>query len=157
MKKISIPTVTMAAFILLFSRAFAAGPTLTQVHDLNFGLFGMHDNKSVHTITVSPDGTVVADPVFAFAIQPQAGEYRLTEMPTNEALTIELSSQETAAPTVTTSPLFTVKDFTANNPVTTDGSGNALVLVGASLLTSGAGPYYQTDSYTGSYDLTIIY
>jgi hypothetical protein len=51
-------------------------------------------------------------------------------------------------------PPFSIGTFTCNNP-TTDGSGNATLLIGATLTTDGSGSYYNTGSYSGSIDLTF--
>jgi hypothetical protein len=149
--------VCVALCLGLMAGAARADTTLTEITGLDFGKFGMHDNKHVYTITVNPDNSYTADSAFAFGNYPARGEYLMQGLPPNDALTITIDNLVALAPQGTASPNFTIDHYTTNGPLTTDGSGNATLHVGAQLHTSGAGPYYHSDTYKGSFDLTVVF
>lgn len=134
-----------------------ADSTLENIQDLSFGSFGLVNNDSQQTIIVTPDSDVTYDDdIVGGTTPPQAGEYLLDELTPDTDLGITIQDATLNRMGGGPSPTFTVSDFTHNDP-TTDSNGDATLLVGGTLTTSGSGVYYETGTYSGTMELTIIF
>lgn len=131
------------------SLSFAA---VTEEQSISFGSFAIAANDAQSSITISKNG---GTPVYSYKIYPlahgQPGQYRLTAYPIFTPLVININDfvlQRTAAPNLL------VEDFTFD-PIITDGTGQALLNLGASLKTTGLGGSYGDGNYTGTMSITI--
>lgn len=147
--------------------AQAGGPPLrySVTQHLSFGSFSVARNDGTYNITVAPDGSTSFDPGVYPDVAATPAEYELTNFPPNMTITIGVS---VASPPSNGglivdnvidlaqggSPSFTLSNFTSNNP-TTDAGGNATLLIGATLTTTGLGGYYSSGGYAGTMDLTF--
>jgi hypothetical protein len=149
-----------AALIIVGCPRPAPAATLTTIRQLNFGTLGMHNNNGVYSITVRTDNTFTHDPNIVFGVDPQCGEYLMTGLPTNDSLNVTITSPGDASPDIGGSPDFTSGSYTTSPPngsLTSNGSGQATLYVGATMKTLGNGTYYHTGHYTGSFDLTVVF
>ena len=126
-----------------------------EITPLWFGRFVIADNSTVSTLTIRHDGR---NPIARNRIHPiefgTAGEYQLFNFPayTPLAITITGNNLSTAGPTEE----FTIGDFTFDD-VTTDADGQATLVVGATLSTSGNGTNYVSAEYSAIYNIVINY
>lgn len=147
----------------------AAAQELAVIRHLDFGTFALIDNNTPYTILVKPDNDVVYDAAFLANIQAERGEYALTNFPPNITLytgvdTVSVTPPFDGGVTLTDAtdltsgagPVFTVADYTTNDP-TTDNNGDAMLYIGATLSTSGTGQVYGSAVYTGSIDVTFYF
>lgn len=146
--------------------------TMTEIQRLDFGGFALRNNTSAHTIVIAPNNSVSYAAAFVpdGATPAHRGEYSLTGMPPNMALTFGVTTTNNTDQGGTTldngvnlskngagaGPLFTVGSYTANSP-STNGSGSATLFIGGTLTTSGTGAFYTDGSYAGSVDITIYF
>lgn len=157
------------ALLLLFLLCAGAPARAAREYDvqqhLNFGTFSVAHNAGVYHVIVAPDGSTSYSPGIYPDVQAQPGIYLLTGLPPGMKITLGtyvaspplnggLKIDNSTGLTFGGSPPFTVGSFTCNNP-TTDGAGNATLLIGATLTTSGSGSYYDTGMYHGTIDLTF--
>jgi hypothetical protein len=142
------------AFLCAVMPAWAA--TATNLVDLAFGSFALMDNDIPQTIVVTPAGNATYGArVVEGPTPPQAAEFLLEDMTPDTVLTVTIDDT-TLSRVDGGSPAFTISDYITNNP-TTDSSGDATLLVGATLTTSGNGMHYESGHYTGTMDITIIF
>ncbi len=134
-----------------------AAETITEITKLHFGAFGMHKNNSVRTITVLPDNTFTQDVGIIMGRDPQRGEYLLENFTPGDTIDIHIGSPQQVTPQTTTSPSFTLSNFTTNSPLTIAPDGKATLYIGATLATSGSGTHYWTDQYQGAFELTLSF
>ena len=136
--------------------ATARAATLTVITDLSFGSFGLMDNSTPQTIIVTPaSGVTYGIKVVDGPTPPEAGEYLLEGLTPDTLLDVSIDDMA-LSPGGGGSPDFAIGSFTTNTP-TTDSSGNATLLVGATLTTSGTGVHYESDQYSGTMNITIIF
>jgi Domain of unknown function (DUF4402) len=155
----------LALCVLLVAAPAYAVREYTVVRHLSFGTFSAARNNATLRVTVAPDSSTSYDAGLYPDTAAQPAEYLLTGLPPNMKITLGtgianpptdggLIIDNVSALSSPGSPSFTVGTFTCNNP-TTDGAGNATLLIGATLTTTGGGGYYQSGAYTGALDLTF--
>ena len=150
-----IPVIS-AMTLLWLATVPAVAATLTDIVNLSFGSFALMDNATPQTIVVTPAGGVTyGAKVVDGPTPPQAGEYLLEDLTPDTALVITIDDT-TLNRVGGGSPAFTISDYVTNNP-TTNAGGDATLLVGATLTTSGTGVHYESGSYTGTMAITIIF
>ncbi|BCD96887.1 DUF4402 domain-containing protein [Marinagarivorans cellulosilyticus] len=125
---------------------------VTEEQAISFGSFAIAANDAQSSIVISKNG---GTPVYSYKIYPlmhgQPGQYRLSAYPAFTPLVININDfvlQRTGAPNLL------IEDFT-HDPIITDGSGEALLDLGASLKTTGLGGSYGDGNYTGTMNITI--
>lgn len=130
-------------------------PTIDTTQEMSFGRFAVRNNTAQHMIVIDPitgNGTYDAALI---EIDPVArGIYVMEGLPPNTP--INLSFTDTFLVPSGGGPNFSIRDYTHNSPVS-DGSGDATFLVGATLRTTGGGQHYNSDTYSGTFDLQIAY
>ncbi|WDD99258.1 DUF4402 domain-containing protein [Thalassomonas actiniarum] len=144
--------------ILFFT--LPAQATVTLIEDLSFGTIVVSDNSVVSDIIISRAGqTSIVNHIRV--IEPgHPAEFALTDLPGN--LEVFTSAVITQATTSNPPPAPATEQFTISSPdivasVTTNGSGFALVRVGATLSTSGNGGNYVDVQYQGTLQVTFNY
>ncbi len=146
-------TMVVAGLLSGMSTCFAQ--TITPVDEFSFGSFAIKDNTARHMLRVSRTGGVTADPEFIIFSGPTPAEYNLSGFPAFTPLNVTIPDS-----TVTSGgggAGFTLESFTPTPSLTTDGSGNATLLIGASLYTSGNSALYVDGAFSGTIDITITY
>ena len=131
-------------------------PTIDTSQAMSFGRFAVRANDMQYTIVIDPmtgngtfdtNGFIEIDPV-------QRGVYVMVGLPAN--MPILLSFTNSFLSPSGGGPNFSIRDYTHNNPVS-DASGNATFYIGATLRTTGGGQHYNSDTYSGTFDLQIDY
>jgi len=139
--------------LLLFSGSYAnAG--ITEVQPLKFGTFALVTNNVVSTLKISDSG---ANPVASIKLYPlvfgQAGHYQLTGYPAWTPLIITIADFQIVKGA---SEPMTIGSF-VHDPVITDGSGEALLKLGATLSTSGTNVVYGDALYSGNMNIVVTW
>lgn len=151
----SLAFLALAALALFPLRPVAAAGSLTVIEPLDFGTFALKDNKGRYTIVLAPDDAYThSDEIVIGNPEPQRGEYLLEGLPPDTLLDITITDAALRKPG---NPDFTISDYTINDPLTTDASGNATLYIGATLTTSGTGAYNYTGRYTGTFNISVVF
>jgi hypothetical protein len=130
---------------------------VTEIEAINFGQFTITDNQLVHTLTIEPDGSIVADPVFFVIDNGKQGEYSVTGFPNNTVLIITFGSTNLVS-TSNPSHYFTLSNFqTSPATVETDAGGAATFTLGGDLKTSANGINYISSPYTATLTISVNY
>ncbi|MBI2235143.1 MAG: DUF4402 domain-containing protein [Micavibrio aeruginosavorus] len=130
-------------------------PTIDTSQAMSFGTFAVRNNTAQHMIVIDPiTGNGTYDAALLEIDPVQRGIYVMEGLPPNTPITL-IFTNATLTPSGP-GPSFSVSDFTDNSPVS-DAAGDATFLVGATLRTSGNGQHYNSDSYSGTFDLQIAY
>lgn len=135
-----------------FSSPRTVFAAVTEIQPIGFGSFAIAANDVQSTITIAPNG---GTPSYTNKIYPlvhgQPGRYQLTAYPAFTPLIININNfqlQRTGAPSLL------IEDF-VHDPIITDGTGAAILDLGASLKTTGLGGSYGDGNYTGNINITI--
>ncbi len=131
-----------------------ANAAIAEVQALHFGVFALVNNTTVSTLTIPYGDTV---PVASSKLFPislgQAGHYQLSGYPAFTPLIITIADFQL---TIGLSEPLTVGSF-IHDPVVTDGNGDALLKLGATLSTSGSSVNYGDAAYGGNLDIIITW
>lgn len=119
---------------------------------LSFGEFGLGPNDVVSTMWVPhngqhPRGTNKLYPISL----GQRGEYRLTSYPSFTPLMITINNFQL---TRAFSEPFNIEDITFE-PVMTNTNGEAVLIIGATLKTTGSTAVYGDGDYSGTMNIVI--
>lgn len=131
--------------------------TITRVDAMDFGTFALKNNASQHNMSVSRTNIVTADSAYVRIIDPTRGEYALTDFPISTVLTFSIPDTTMSLNGSGVGEIFSLENFTPPPSVTTNGSGAATLLFGATLRTSGSGSMYPDGNYSGLVDITVNY
>ena len=127
---------------------------ITEVQPLKFGTFALVTNNVVSTLKISDSG---ANPIASIKLYPlvfgQAGHYQLTGYPAWTPLIITIADFQIVKGA---SEPMTIGSF-VHDPVITDGSGEALLKLGATLSTSGTNVVYGDALYSGSMNIVVTW
>lgn len=138
--------------LILLLISVGAHGAVVEVQPLHFGVFALVNNASVSTLTIPYTNT---NPVASSKLYPithgQAGHYQLSGYPAFTPLTITIADFQLS---IGMSEPLTIGSFTFD-PVMTDGNGDALLKVGATLSTSGNSNNYGDAAYSGNIDILI--
>lgn len=129
--------------------SFAA---ITELQPLTFGEFALGPNDAESTLRVPYDGS---KPRASYKLFPitlgQPGSFQLSAYPAWTFLMITIMDFDLTSGA--SQPLH-VEDFTFPT-IQTDADGNAVLPIGATLKTTGAGGSYGDGNYTGTMNITI--
>ena len=130
----------------------SASSAITEEQTLAFGEFGLGPNDVVSTMWVPHNGQNprATNKLYPIALG-QRGEYRLTGYPTFTSLMITIADFQL---TRAFSEPFNIEDITFE-PVVTDTNGEALLIVGATLKTTGSTTVYGDGDYSGNMNIVI--
>ncbi|MDZ7923745.1 MAG: DUF4402 domain-containing protein [Marinagarivorans sp.] len=123
-----------------------------KISALSFGQFAIGTNNAESTLVISKRGgtTLATYRIYPLA-HGQPGHYLLTAYLAFTPLIITIPPFDI---TRSGSQALRIENFDFD-PVITDGSGAALLIVGATLKTNGAGGTYGDGNYTGVMNITI--
>lgn len=137
---------TLCAVLYLITPQCYAG-LITLEQELDFGSFAANfDSNS--SLQVGYNGDVMTSGVLHVIDSPKAARFRLSGYPANHVLTITINNFNLSRGSGDT---FLVTNF-VHNAITTDGTGSALLFVGATLQVTAGNTYPDTD-YNG--DITV--
>ncbi len=140
--------------VIYFYAALAIADS-TEITPLSFGRFVVADNTSVSTLTIYHTGRTQRSTNNIYPIEfGTAGEYQLFNFPAFTPLDIAITGTTISAPGPT--ERFTIGNFTFDD-VTTDANGEAIIIVGATISTSGNGTPYVSAEYDSIYNIVISY
>jgi hypothetical protein len=141
-----------AAF--LASASAQAQVVVNEQDPLTFGEAVVLNNNGVYTVSVDSNGNYSSDPEFLFVTPPQEGVYIASGFVAFEPITdvTIMVDQQMIGPGVD----FTISNFDIDFPSNADGSGNAIIRVGAEMSTTGTVSSYQPSSnFEAEFTLTI--
>jgi len=141
-----MPRLLLFAFLSWINPLCYAG-LITQEQALDFGTFAANFNSG-SSLQVGYNGDVMTSGVLHVIDAPQAARFRLTGYPINHVLTITINNFSLSRGSGDT---FLITNF-VHNAITTDGTGSALLFVGATLQVDAGNNYPDTD-YSG--DITV--
>lgn len=145
-------TATIALINMISATVYADS---FEIVPLWFGRFVVADNSTVSTMTIRHDGR---NPIATNQIYPiefgTAGEYQLFNFPAFTPLAITITGNDLTTPGPT--EVFSIGSFTFED-VTTDVNGEAVLVVGATLSTSGSGTAYVSAEYDTIYNIVISF
>lgn len=145
---------TVTAALLLASGIACAA--IVEQQQLNFGTIAIPDNSAVSSMTIPYNGlTPSISGNIVFLAPGNPGIYRLQSFPPDTALIISvtgsnliyMSNHPTAEP-------LQMNAFTYPT-LTTDSLGEAVIELGATIVTTGSGAPYQDGPYSGDISITI--
>lgn len=144
----------LICFSILITATVYCRADMLEITPLSFGRFVIADNSSVSTLTVYYDGR---NPRASNKIYPiergTPGEYQLSNYPAFMPLNITIISTDDLSTSGPTEEM-TLSNFTHAN-IRTDANGQAVLIVGATLSTSGNGNNYVSSNYSANYIINI--
>ncbi len=145
-------SVCVVCFIFCAASDSRAGVTTVQA--LSFGSFISKKNDAQYDITINTDGSYSFDAAGFIEISaPQEGIFDLDGMTPNAAITSVTITQVT--PLSGANEVIQMVNFQETHPATTDGSGVARIVVGATARTTGTGDNYNDFTHTGALQIQI--
>ncbi|MFT5758384.1 MAG: hypothetical protein ACI9LM_003125 [Alteromonadaceae bacterium] len=134
---------------------------ITQQTALSFGTIALRDNASSHQMSISFDGSIIADPAFIIITQGNPAEFLLSGFTANTLININILVPSTttmlAGATDPSSSQFTIDNHHSFAPiVTTNLLGEATINIGARLTTSGIG-FYKDSMYIAPMTISVSY
>lgn len=142
------------AIVLLLALPSAQAQTITEEQVLSFGEAVFKYNNMVYEIVLLADGSLTNDPSIVFTTSPQIGRYRITGLTPFEPITSVTVTVDTQV--IGVGEDFTIDNFDISYPANADGSGEAVIYLGARLRTSGSGINYSpSTTFNGVLDLTV--
>jgi len=142
-------------WVILFTALGNANTTfgeITEEQALAFGEFGLGANDVVSTMLVPHSGLHprATNKLYPISLG-QRGIYRLTGYPASTPLMITINDFQL---TRAFSEPFNIEDITFDS-VMTDSNGEALLIVGATLKTTGSTAVYGDGDYQGNMNIVI--
>ncbi len=127
---------------------------VTVVQNLNFGSWISKNNDAQYNITINTNGSYSFDSAGFIEISPpQEGIFDLDGMTPNTAISSVTITQIT--PLSGSGPEFNMINFQETHPPSTDASGVARIVVGATAQTTGVGISYIDQTYNGQLQIQI--
>ena len=138
--------------LLIFSTSVRGA--IVEVQPLHFGVFALVNNTTVSTLIIPYTNS---NPIASAKLFPlshgQAGHYQLSGYPAFMPLILTIADFQL---TIGLAEPFTVGSFTYD-PVVTDGNGDVLVKIGATMSTSGSTVNYGDAAYSGNIDIQVTW
>ena len=131
----------------------ARAQSIVTVQALDFGEAVVRRNDATYSMTVTDTGNLSADANFLHLTPVAEGIYRLTGAAANRPIVVGIIvDQQMIAP----GEAMIIDNFDINAPATTDGSGEALIRVGARVSTDASGtPYSGNANFLAQMTLSI--
>ena len=136
--------IVIGFFILALCIVPISANAITVVRSLDFGEAVVTDNSASRSIHLSSAGHYTAEAPFIVIEAPQAGTYKLNDLPPSTAIAgVNVSiEQQMEGP----GEDFVIDNFDVDAPSSTTPDGELTIHLGARLQTSGNGQAYQPDS-----------
>lgn len=130
---------------------------MTEVQQLDFGLFSLRDNNAQHDLSVSAaDNSWMAGAAFAVATPPQRGEYLLEGFTPGTEIFVNVDDGSLTLNGAGGAQILATVNYTVSpGTIIADGSGDATVYVGATLRTLGDASVYTSGPYSDDLDITF--
>jgi len=148
-----------AALLCVSALPAAAQETMTEIQQLDFGLFSLRDNTAQHTMAVAAsDNSYVADPAFVVATPPQRAEYFLEGFTPGTEIFVNVDDGGLTLGGGGGTAVFSSITYTVSpGTIIADGAGEATVFVGATLRAIGDSNVYPSGGYSDSIDITFTW
>ncbi|MBF0218372.1 MAG: DUF4402 domain-containing protein [Gammaproteobacteria bacterium] len=124
---------------------------------LDFGTFAIISNNAVSTLAVEATGHSVATGAIRLIEPGEPGIYRLLDYPPGQVLTISVNAGLMTIPGVSSGPVMAISQFYYPAVVIADINGDAQLVVGGMLQTSGDGQSYYDADYRSVLNIIISY
>ena len=143
--------------IFLYANS-ANSASLTTELDLSFGTFAVINNTTTSDIRITMAGSTIPTNHIAILNPGHIGEYTLHDdfAFTEIFTTVNIVSSETTS-SLPSSAQLTLVAVETEFSVTTDASGDATIIVGGTLRTSGDGATYTNTTYSAVINFDISY
>ncbi len=142
--------------VTLFQGAWAA-PVITPQVALGFGEIALRSNNAIISMAVSNSGAVTPGNSQIIPLGGAVrGEYRLTGFPPNTVLSFEWDDAQLSYAGQMHPEFLTVTAYTPT-AATTNGAGEAVVYLGATIKTSGTGAMYNDGTYSAVTAMRVTY
>lgn len=151
----TVPAGALVAAIAVLTPAVAPAQSITEVEPLSFGTFVVRSNHSIQTLTMPVTGAPYSSPSLIILAVGSAGQYRVTGLPGNADIAIDVAISPLFAPPVPNSQFFDVKDLDYPASMISNGRGEVSFRLGATLATTGSGLAYTDAAYQGFIDVTV--
>jgi hypothetical protein len=148
---------TIFILICLMQSTSAWGQSLVENQAIDFGTVFVESNAANYDIALKSNcsGYTIDAQYYVFTA-PQCGSYTASGYPPNTTLTVTITNNVDVDPDGGSGPNFTmISPFHTPNNVKTNGAGEVTFEVGATLRTSGSGGFFASDSFSGSYSVTV--
>lgn len=150
----------VAASLLVFVIAFplsARAQSLNQTRGMDFGRIALTDYNAVGTLVLDPDGSYSASPEIIVLDPPTPARFEATGMPPNTAAVVSVTNADATLGGSGTGRFFAIRDYvTSPATVVSNGAGNLLFDLGATLSTEGGGQSYSDGNYSANITVTIV-
>lgn len=142
-------------FITLCAQPAVAG--LQTIRALNYGLFVVTKNDAQYDLTVNPDGSYTFDAAaFVEITPPQAGVYDIDGLDPNRAIG-SITATQGALLASGSGRYFEIVDIQVEGPLVTSPTGEARILLGATVRTSGSFMNYTDEVMNGVIRVEVNY
>lgn len=140
-------------FVCLIGVQDVRAQSIVRVQELDFGEAVVRRNDATYSMTVLTNGNLSAGTNFLHLTGVTQGIYRLTGATPNRPITVGITvDQQMIAP----GEAMIIDNFSIDAPATTDGSGEALIRVGARVSTDASGtPYMGNSNFLAQMTLTV--
>jgi len=148
----------LAALVYLaITNAVFAQPLIEEEEGLDFGTLAVSNNTSISRFTYPNTGrNISSEGQFVHIERGTVGEYRLTGFPAFTPLSVSLNNASLYPDSIAVTEPLTVDNFDIND-VLTNSQGQASLLLGARLSTTGNGAEYADSTYSGATMIRVEY
>lgn len=152
-----INTCLLCTAIMGSSQMSAHSQTLQVNNHLEFGEAFVHGASGTSRMTVNPDSSFSADADFIVLSPPTAADIDLLGGNISVSFTVDITQNKIDI-AGSGGQDFRVDNFTVGPPgLMTDSSGNAQFFIGGRVSTKPSAGTYPDDTYSGTFDITIVY
>lgn len=139
MRTLFILTLFLLSFVFVFPSDACAQESIVRVQEMEFGEVLVRRNDAIYDAQLSSNGNISAGSNFLFISSSSEGVYRLTNAAANRPITVDVTVDQEL---IGGGQMFSIDNFDIDAPAQTDGSGEALIRVGARMRTNGNGENY---------------
>lgn len=147
----------LALACLLLTSTASAQPAITEQRALNFGTLAVPNNTSISRLSYPSSGRNINNQgQFVIIDRGTSGQYSLTGFPPFTPITVTLNNTTLYPDSIAIAEPLTVDDFDIDAPLT-NSQGEATVMVGARVNTTGNGANYIDSIYSGATTMRVEY
>ena len=149
------------ALITLISWPLSATSGLISIQSqLGFGEIVVRDNSREQVYSITPDGAVSIDSGIVVIEPGRPGELLLHNFPVNTQLSISIQTEQETTQFFGFAPdtaQFRINIYTYSSTINTNAQGEAIIRIGANLITDGTGRRFVNGRYLNTHTLNIDY
>ncbi|GLR70671.1 DUF4402 domain-containing protein [Agaribacter marinus] len=135
----------------------AYSQTIEQTREISFGTISVTDNSAQHQILIDQNGNIAVDDEFLVIDPPLHGVYRISGYPANVRLFLSSAIIQPQTQSTQFSPeQFTLISINIVPSIRVDSLGEADIIVGGTIQTSGSGNLIFGDTdYSSRFSITV--